>query len=65
MACSRLIRLTPGLNKKRFYIKSGSQTLPPWTASIVADYSRRMAYPTIFEVEPNVIFYQSGKCLEL
>ena len=36
-----------------------------WLATTVADYSRRMAYPTIFEVEPNVILYQSGECLEL
>ena len=36
-----------------------------WVATTVADYSRRMAYPTIFEVEPNVILYQSGECLEL
>ena len=36
-----------------------------WAATTIADYSRRMAYPTIFEVEPNVILYQSGECLEL
>ena len=36
-----------------------------WLATTVADYSQRMAYPTIFEVEPNVILYQSGECLEL
>ena len=36
-----------------------------WLATTVADYSHRMAYPTIFEVEPNVILYQSGECLEL
>ena len=36
-----------------------------WLATTVADYAPRMAYPTIFEVEPNVILYQSGECLEL
>ncbi len=36
-----------------------------WVTSTVADYALRMAYPTIFEVEPNVILYQSGECLEL
>ena len=36
-----------------------------WLATTVADYAPRMAYPTIFEVEPNVVLYQSGECLEL
>ena len=36
-----------------------------WVATTVADYDYRMAYPTIFEPEPNVILYQSGECMEL
>ncbi len=30
-----------------------------WSVSTVADYGRRTAYPTIFEVEPNLLVYQS------
>ena len=30
-----------------------------WVATTVADYTRRWAYPTIHEVEPNVILYQT------
>ncbi len=31
-----------------------------WVASTVADFARRSAYPTIFEVEPGLILYQAG-----
>ena len=30
-----------------------------WVTTTVADYTRRWAYPTIHEVEPNVILYQT------
>jgi hypothetical protein len=30
-----------------------------WIVSTVADYAPRSAYPTIFEVEPNVLVYQA------
>lgn len=30
-----------------------------WSAGVVADYAPRSAYPTIFEVEPRLLVYQS------